>query len=133
MSSYWLTAMVFLPLLGAGFVTLQSEERAAWLFLVPSLILQPLLENAMRHGVSAADGRCRLTLTVRTRNDRLLIDVRDAGPGFDLSKADGASGVGLRNTAERLSYLYGDDHRFDLQGLEGGGLLVAIDLPLKRQ
>src|SRR4029079_969987 len=50
---------------------------------VPSLLLQPLLENAMRHGVSAADGRCRVSLTVRTRDDHVVIEVRDAGPGMD--------------------------------------------------
>ena len=100
--------------------------------LIPSLLLQPLLENAMRHGVSSVDGRCQLTLAVRTKDARLLIEVRDAGPGLDASKAEPGTGVGLRNTAERLAYLYGDDHRFDLKTLEGGGLLVAIDLPLKR-
>jgi LytS/YehU family sensor histidine kinase len=100
--------------------------------LVPSLILQPLLENAMRHGVSTGDGRCHLDLAVRARGERLVIELRDAGPGLDPAKATNASGVGLRNTAERLSYLYGDDHRFDLNTLEGGGLLVAIDLPLRR-
>ena len=68
---------------------LQAEvtfEPRALDAMVPSLILQPLLENAMRHGVSAADGRCRLGLTVRTRGDRVLIEVRDAGPGLDPCK-----------------------------------------------
>jgi len=114
---------------------LQAEvtfEPRALDALVPSLMLQPLLENAMRHGISAADGRCRLNLTVRTHGDRLSIEVRDAGPGLDPAKAPPESGVGLRNTAERLKYLYGADHSFDLKALDGGGLLVAIDLPLKR-
>ena len=100
--------------------------------LVPSLMLQPLLENAMRHGVSAADGRCRLSLAVRTHDDRLLIEVRDAGPGMDPARRDSSSGVGLRNTAERLKYLYGSGHTFDLKTLDDGGLLVAIDLPFRR-
>ena len=114
---------------------LQAEvtfEPRALDALVPSLILQPLLENAMRHGVSAADGRCRLGLSVRTRDDRVLIEVRDAGPGIDPAKAGATAGVGLKNTAERLKYLYGADHRFDLHTLDGGGLLVAIDLPFRR-
>ncbi len=100
--------------------------------LVPSLMLQPLLENAMRHGVSAADGRCRLSLAVRASGDRLRIEVRDAGPGMDPARRDNASGVGLRNTAERLKYLYGSGHTFDLKTLDDGGLLVAIDLPFRR-
>ena len=114
---------------------LQAEvtfEPRALDALVPSLILQPLLENAMRHGVSAADGRCRLGLTVRAREGRVLIEVRDAGPGMDPSAPADAAGVGLRNTSERLKYLYGTDHTFNLTTLEGGGLLVAIDLPFRR-
>jgi signal transduction histidine kinase len=100
--------------------------------LVPSLMLQPLLENAMRHGVSAADGRCRLSLSVRANGDRVLVEVRDAGPGMDPARPDNSSGVGLRNTAERLKYLYGSGHTFDLKTLDDGGLLVAIDLPFRR-
>ena len=110
-------------------VTLEPKTLDA---LVPSLLLQPLVENAMRHGVSAADGRCQLALSVRAKDARLLVEVRDAGPGFDPSKADPGTGIGLRNSAERLAYLYGDDHRFELKTLEDGGLSVEIDLPLKR-
>ena len=100
--------------------------------LVPSLLLQPLLENAMRHGVSAADGRCRVGLTVRTYDNRIRIEVRDEGPGLDPAKGGATHGVGLGNTSERLKYLYGTDHTFDLETLAGGGLLVAIELPFKR-
>ena len=114
---------------------LQAEvtfEPRALDAMVPSLILQPLLENAMRHGVSASDGRCRLGLTVRTSGDRLQIEVRDAGPGMDPAKPGEAAGVGLKNTSERLKYLYGADHSFSLRALDGGGLLAAIDLPFRR-
>jgi two-component system LytT family sensor kinase len=106
---------------------------------VPSLLLQPLLENAMKHGVSQADGICRLALTVRVQDDRLNITVRDGGPGLHqaggsspASSAQGTTGVGLKNTSERLRYLYGDDHDLRLSTLDGGGLLVAIDLPFRR-
>jgi two-component system LytT family sensor kinase len=114
---------------------LQAElkfEPRALEALVPSLLLQPLLENAMRHGVSAVDGRCRVGLTVRTYDDRVRIEVRDDGPGLDPAKTGAAHGVGLGNTSERLKYLYGADHTFDLQTFDGGGLRVAIDLPFKR-
>jgi two-component system LytT family sensor kinase len=97
---------------------------------VPSLMLQPLLENAMRHGVSAVDGRCRVMLAIRRVGARLTIDIRDAGPGLDVAPMP--AGVGLTNTAERLKYLYGADHRFTLSAPDGGGLLVAIDLPFRR-
>jgi two-component system LytT family sensor kinase len=100
--------------------------------LVPSLILQPLLENAMRHGVSAADGHCRLWLSARVTGDRVRIEVRDAGLGIHPKNATPPAGVGLTNTAERLRYLYGKDHSFTLRTLDEGGLLVSIDLPLRR-
>jgi len=116
---------------------LQAEitfEPRALDALVPSLLLQPLLENAMRHGVSATDGRCRLALSVRTRDERVLIEVTDAGPGLtsDPATAESREGIGLRNTVERLTYLYGADHTFTLRTLDRGGLRVAIDLPYRR-
>lgn len=115
---------------------LQAEitfEPRALDALVPSLLLQPLLENAMRHGVSATDGRCRLALSVRTRDERVLIEVTDAGPGLtsDPATAESREGIGLRNTVERLTYLYGADHTFTLRTLDRGGLRVAIDLPFR--
>lgn len=99
---------------------------------VPSLMLQPLLENAMKHGVSATDGTCRVSLIVRLQGSRVRIEVRDAGPGLDPAKVAQAPGLGLRNTSERLRYLYGANHTFELETLDGGGLLVAIELPIQR-
>ncbi|HEX5577582.1 MAG TPA: histidine kinase, partial [Gemmatimonadaceae bacterium] len=116
-------------------VTLETRALDAQ---VPSLLLQPLLENAMKHGVSQADGVCRLALAVRVQGDRLNITVRDGGPGLVETAAPspastpGSTGVGLQNTSERLRYLYGDDHELRLSTLDGGGLLVALDLPFRR-
>lgn len=105
--------------------------------LVPSLLLQPLLENAMRHGVSLTDGCCRLSLTARVVGNRLALDVRDAGPGLSSASSQPSDqpsgGVGLSNTAQRLRYLYGDDHAFDLRTIDGGGLHVSVDLPFRRE
>jgi sensor histidine kinase YesM len=101
--------------------------------LVPSLLLQPLLENAMRHGVSAADGHCRLRVSARSSGGRLFIDVRDAGPGIATANPSPSAGVGLTNSAERLRYLYGQDHSFTLRTLDEGGLLVSLDLPFRRK
>ncbi len=100
--------------------------------LVPSLLLQPLLENAMRHGVSTVDGRCAVSLAARPHGSRLVIEVRDGGPGMAPPPQEPATGIGLANTRQRLTYLYGADHRFELRTLDGGGLLVTVDLPLRR-
>jgi sensor histidine kinase YesM len=72
-----------------------------------------------------------VSLTVRTRDQRLLIEVRDAGPGLDPAKPETEGGVGLRNTSERLTYLYGPDHSLELTTVDRGGLLVAIDVPYR--
>jgi sensor histidine kinase YesM len=109
-----------------------SLEPRALDALVPSLLLQPLLENAMRHGVSSIDGRCVVSVQARLVRNRLVIDVRDAGPGIDLATASPSGGVGLTNTRERLGYLYGADHRFELVTLDSGGLLVSIDVPFRK-
>jgi LytS/YehU family sensor histidine kinase len=71
-------------------------------------------------------------LTARIREQRLIIDVQDAGPGMETNASGDSPGVGLKNTSERLRYLYGSDHTFTLRTLEGGGLLVSLDLPFRR-
>lgn len=100
--------------------------------LVPSLVLQPLLENAVRHGVSTSDGVCRLSVTARVSQERLTIEVQDGGPGLPQDAGAAAPGIGLTNTRQRLAYLYGPDHTFELRTLQGGGLLVSLDLPFRR-
>lgn len=110
-------------------VTLEPKALTA---LVPTLILQPLIENAMRHGVSGHDGRCRLSVTARVDGDRLALEVRDQGPGLSASVAPAEPGIGLRNTVERLKYLYDADHTFELHSQKDGGLLVSLRIPFRR-
>lgn len=99
--------------------------------LVPNLILQPLVENAIRHGVSqrATGG----TIGVRARRDdgTLLIEVYDDGPGL---KADDSAreGVGLANTRARLQQLYGARQSFTLAEREGGGVKASLVIPFAR-
>jgi hypothetical protein len=102
--------------------------------LVPPLLLQPLVENSIRHGISAASSAGRVQVHARTEGGSLLIDVRDDGPGS--SGTDGASagsGTGLQNTRERLAQLYGDAAALTAGSASGGGFLVAVRLPAHRE
>ncbi len=103
------------------------ETRQA---LVPNLILQPLVENAIKHGASQIQGVGRITIRARRSGDRLQVSVHDNGPGLRAPAGDGAPhGVGLRNTQERLESLYGRDHDLTLSPSESGGLAAQVTLP----
>jgi LytS/YehU family sensor histidine kinase len=95
---------------------------------VPPLLLQPLVENAIRHGIAVSSAAGHITLGSRVSGQRLLIEVTDDGPGMNGQPAGKGSGTGLRNTRERLERIYGDDHRFDLSS-DGTGTRIRIDIP----
>lgn len=96
---------------------------------VPNLILQPLVENAIRHGIEPHPRPGHLTLQARIRGERLTIIIRDTGSGLP---AEGfkREGIGLANTRERLRELYGPKHRFEMSNRPEGGLQVLLELPL---
>ena len=96
---------------------------------VPNLILQPIVENAIKHGVSAQPGAGSVEISARRRNGMLVLTVRDDGPGLMESPRTGGSGLGLANTRERLRQLYGDHHRLDLENARSGGVEVTLGLP----
>jgi two-component system LytT family sensor kinase len=96
--------------------------------LVPNLILQPIVENALEHGVNRAAGEGRISIAVRRDGPRLVLTVRDNGPGLDVTNE---SGVGLANTRARLEQLYGDRASLTLQNAEGGGVVAKIALPYR--
>lgn len=98
--------------------------------LVPGLILQPLVENVIKHAVSAAGAPVRLSITAARSGDRLLITVADdyGGPP---AEAGASSGVGLRNTRERLATLYGKAAGFESGPLQPSGYRSVLDLPLR--
>jgi len=96
---------------------------------VPNLILQPIVENAIKHGVSAQPGAGSVEISARRTNGMLVLKVRDDGPGLTEFPRTGGSGLGLANTRERLQQLYGDDHRLSLENVESGGVEVTLGLP----
>jgi sensor histidine kinase YesM len=102
---------------------------------VPHLILQPLVENAIRHGIASRiePGRVEISAT-RAPNDRALhLEVRDDGRGVGRDSAVGTRrGVGLTNVRSRLEQLYNGEHRFELENQAEGGVLVRITLPFRR-
>ena len=94
---------------------------------VPNLVLQPLVENALRHGIGPKIGGGRVDISARRDGGDLWLEVRDNGVG--LSEDAFHKGVGLTNTRSRLQHLYGDRHRFECNAPPGGGLLVIVVIP----
>lgn len=107
--------------------------------LVPSLVLQPLVENAIKHGVSRRAGPGSVTVTARRAGEDLVLEVRDdgAGPLDDdvVTPASGipisSAGIGLRNTADRLARLYGARGRLELLNPTAGGAIARVTLPFR--
>jgi two-component system, LytTR family, sensor kinase len=116
---------------GSSFRTTVEADPETHDALVPTLILQPLVENAVRHGVLARAQGGALSVSIRRRDAVLVITVEDDGPGL---KDAGAHpyGVGLKNSAERLTALYGDDAHMSVGARPyGRGFLVVVFLPFR--
>jgi two-component system, LytTR family, sensor kinase len=99
--------------------------------LVPSLILQPLIENAVKHGVGQLTGKARISLFARREADRLKLSVENDMPVQTMTHSLKGIGIGLKNVAERLSARFADDGHFTA-GPAGAGLYRAtLDIPWK--
>ncbi len=109
---------------------------------IPSMLLQPLIENAIKYGVSPLEEGARIMLLAQIVGPRLRITVSDTGPGVvsggeddDLPavmathKRRDSTGVGLANIRDRLAQAYGEDHRFEIRSPESGGFTVVIEIP----
>src|SRR5512147_3133106 len=108
-----------------------GDVRAAW---VPAMILLPLVENAVRHGVSARPGPGEVGIRARREADTLRLEVWDDGPGLDPSAQRAPRrGIGLANTQARLAQLYGATHRFELVDGAPTGLVVRVSLPFRAE
>jgi len=99
---------------------------------VPNLILQPIVENAIRHGVAPRSAPGRVEVSAERVGDKLRLRVKDDGPGIQSAKSNGVGsrgGVGLANTRARLEHLYGKAYRFEMTNDPRGGLVVTLELP----
>lgn len=111
-----------------------DEDPEARRGLVPNLLLQPIVENAIKHGVSKHSRQGKIALRTERRGDRLWLQVEDNGPGLPPDESSGVvikQGFGVASTQERLEQLYGEDFSFDLSNGTEGGLLVTFDLPFR--
>jgi len=99
--------------------------------LVPCFILQPIVENAIRHGISRCEESGIVQVIVQRRGARLHLAVRDSGPGID-GQGQPGHGIGLKNTRERLSHFYGAEFEFHIGTPATGGFEVSIDIPYER-
>ena len=96
--------------------------------MVPFMLLQPLLENSIRHGMGSARTAIELGIDVSRSNGSAVIRVTDNGLGFDVTAP---RGIGLSNIVARLQHLYGSDATFDIEARDGGGTLATLRLPLQ--
>lgn len=122
---------------------IDSETEAA---LLPSLLLQPLVENAIKYAVGAQESGAEITITTQLIGQNLRITVSDTGPGLQSPSAsnrlsgvsfDGgepvSTGVGLANIRDRLAQAYGEQHRFETLEPPEGGFAVVIEIPFERR
>jgi two-component system, LytTR family, sensor kinase len=106
-------------------------EPGARLALVPHLILQPLVENAIRHGLAVRSAPGSVGVRAWVSDSRLHLEVLDNGVGLSPTRTSFRPGIGLKNAKSRLTQLYGDDHRFELRSGQDGGTVVALEIPYR--
>ena len=99
---------------------------------VPSFLLQPIVENAIKHGMRGTAGSLVIRIGARAEGPRLRLRVEDDGPGLPAA-ASTRPGIGVRNTRRRLETLYPDAHRFEIASGAAGGCVVTIEIPLTRE
>ena len=97
--------------------------------LVPAMVLQPLVENALQHGVEPVDVATHIAISAKRRDGSLVLSVVDDGAG--LPTAGLVEGVGLTNTRARLHHLYGHAATLTLRRRDGGGTVCEITLPIE--
>lgn len=99
---------------------------------VPHLLLQPLVENAIKHGVSKISSPGEVSVLTSREDGRLHLMITDNGPGLGVTpKANSGGGLGLRATQERLRTLYGSNQRLEIRSKPGDGVEVSVEIPFR--
>jgi two-component system LytT family sensor kinase len=96
---------------------------------VPSMVLQPIVENAIRHGIERLEHGGKLDIAIATANGNLRLVVSNDGPPAEEGSPQGGTGVGLQNTKDRLRQFYGSSHRLMIAARGDGGFIVTFELP----
>jgi signal transduction histidine kinase len=104
-----------------------SEVDGAY---VPSFLLQPMVENAIHHGIEPQTGEGRIRISASRHGEDLLLRVEDNGPGLRATSSS-RKGVGVANTRERLQKMYGENQAFSLRNGDDGGVVVDIRIPFR--
>lgn len=108
-------------------------EQAAEQARIPSLILQPLVENAIKYAIAPMEEGGKITVRAWLEKDYICLEMQDTGPGIKSPDGSGDNvGIGLRNTVDRLHEFYADNHTFNLEPGPSGGLKVFMRLPLEK-
>jgi signal transduction histidine kinase len=102
---------------------------------LPSLLLQPLVENAIKYAVTPQEEGADIAVAAQLAGERVQITVSDTGPGLNDAavRPSYSTGVGLANIRDRLNQAYGADHRFDTRNQPGGGFVVTVEIPFITQ
>jgi two-component system LytT family sensor kinase len=108
----------------------EIDEQTLDVF-VPSMLLQPMVENALKHGLAPRLEGGRISLRTRRQDGRLTIEVEDNGRGIPAERLPNVyvEGIGISNVHERLRLLYGDDFRMEIRSQEGQGTQIHIEIP----
>jgi two-component system, LytTR family, sensor kinase len=118
--------------LGERLVVRIEADAATLDMLVPSLILQPLVENAVRHGIAPHETAGTIEVSVSCRGGTFELQVRDSGTGGTRRHAETRTeGVGLSNVRSRLAHHYGEDFRLELGATDGGGYCARFLIPVR--
>jgi two-component system LytT family sensor kinase len=107
----------------------KNYDKNANYIPVPSMLLQPLIENSMQHGLEEKEGKGTLTISCQVKEEYLSIVIMDDGAGCDFDDKNFKAGIGLTNVKSRLKQLYGKKHTLNFNSNKQGGVTVTLTLP----